>query len=71
MRTSPLMTMAEARQIQSEHLRIWFKVLNKETYNALMHEVNHRNSKGYDSPYDVFRGQSIDTWIINYAIKLP
>jgi hypothetical protein len=71
METNQLMTMAEAMQIQAEHLSIWFKVLNKETYNAIMHEVNHRNAKGYDSPYDVFRGQSIDNWVINYAIRLP
>lgn len=76
MRTSPLMTTKKALEIQTEQLAIWKKVLNRKTYSLLIKEVKSRNKHylKYEenmTPYDVFRGQSIDSWIINYAIKLP
>lgn len=58
-------TMEDAFNIQSEQISRWAKVLNSKALLMLMKGVDKKNSKGYKSPYDVFRGNSIDEFIQN------
>lgn len=62
--------MQHALEIQAECLDRWKKVLNEETYQALCDKTVECNEAGYDSPYSVFRGDRITSWIQNYSIML-
>ncbi len=45
----------------------WSKVLTPEAHIKVLNEALKRNAKGYDSPYEVFRGQDITTFITNLS----
>ena len=61
-------TMQDALDIQKEQLAKWQMVLKDDVYNDLYHFVSRMNSKGYKSPYNVFRGTQIDGYIANYML---
>jgi hypothetical protein len=52
-------TFSDAFIVQTEGVARMAKILNNETYIKLLNEVAIRNEKGYESPYDVCRGQDI------------
>lgn len=58
-------TMQDAMNVQSEQVARWAKVLNTEALLMLEKGIAERNSKGYKTAYDVFRGVDIDMFIHN------
>ena len=57
--------MADAMEIQSDDVARWKTVLNETAFAALVEKVDAVNAAGYNSPYDVYRGGSIDQYIAN------
>jgi len=65
--TSTKFTYTDALAIQREHLAQWRLKLNAECYTDLIDHVAKVNKRqGNTNPYDVFRGQDIDTFIANW-----
>lgn len=62
-------TMSDALKIQREHLKRWKTVLNRETYERLSYVLDERNARGYESPYDVARGVTLDSVVANIALQ--
>lgn len=58
-------TFQQAFLYQINDISDWSKKLNTETYSILLEKVLERNNKGYDSPYDVLRGGSLNNIIAN------
>lgn len=55
-------TFSQAFGIQARDISRWAKVLTPEAYMKLIDEVLKRNAEQvYESPYDVLRGQDIDS----------
>ena len=69
MTTTTEFTMEKAYLIQLQHLQSWCNVLKHEAYMMLLDEMLRRNAKGYESPYDVFRGTDMDAFIHNEIMK--
>jgi hypothetical protein len=67
--TTTTFTIEDALAIQAEQINQWAKVLNYDAYLMLIDEVNERNAQGHKSPYDVFRGNSIDEFIKNVCMN--
>ena len=63
--TTTTFTIEDALEIQAEQINKWAKVLNHDAYLMLIDEANERNAQGHKSPYEVFRGNSIDEFIHN------
>jgi hypothetical protein len=64
----PQFTLAEAHEIQRQHLCEWAKVLKTSVYLALLQHAIESN-KSVTDPWEVFRGQSISTWVRNYSLN--
>ena len=62
-------TIADALKIQRQHLKEWRSVLNRETYERLSYLLDERNARGYESPYDVVRGNQLSTIVSNLALQ--
>ena len=60
-------TFKEAYEVQISDICRWAKVLTTEAYLKLLQQVMERNSKGYNSPYDVCRGTDISTIVANLS----
>lgn len=58
-------TVENGIEIQTGQLAHWQKILNKESYLLVLAEVAKQNKKEMKWGYDVFRGNSIDTFIHN------
>jgi hypothetical protein len=58
-------TFQQAFLYQINDISDWAKKLNTETYSILLEKVLERNSKGYDSPYDVLRGGGLANIVAN------
>jgi hypothetical protein len=43
----------------------WAKKLNTDSYSLLLAEVIKRNNEGYDTPYQVFRGNDLTNIVLN------
>ena len=67
----PPFTLTEAFAIQNEHLAIWETVLSEDAYMALVRQATDKNMElGLSSPtvaYGVFRGCSMDEFVMNLA----
>jgi hypothetical protein len=59
-------TLEDAYAIQLEDLKLWEAVLNYETFQRLAEKVKEINAKGYNSPYDVLRGEGISQIVANF-----
>lgn len=58
----------DALLIQLEQVIELKPILSTGAYAFLLAEVARRNSKGYESPYDVFRGQQLLSYVTcNYS----
>lgn len=65
------LTIERGLEIQAQHLKGWYAVLRPEFSERLHREVEHRNSNdGYQSGYDVWRGDSIMEWVQNVVNKI-
>ncbi len=62
-------THEEIFEIQRKQLLQWKSVLKPEIYEALEKHVFSMNEQIYDSPYDIFRGGSMDNYIHNNLMK--
>lgn len=62
---SVYMTIGDMLEIQKEHLSQWRLRLNDTVYNALEAACLESN-KGQIEPYEIKRGQSLDTFIANW-----
>jgi len=60
-------TFSDALSLQTKDIARMAKILNTETYIKLLNEVISRNEKGYETPYDVCRGQDIYSIVINIS----
>ena len=65
METRAPFTLENAYTLQADDITRWSKVLNVDSYIKLLQEALRRNALGYQSPYDVFRGNDITTFICN------
>lgn len=63
-------TFEDAYKIQTEHLTEWSKVLNTTAYMILLEKALEENKKEMGSPYDVFRGTDISSFIQNIMREL-
>jgi hypothetical protein len=61
-------TFQEAHAIQQEHLEQWAKVLNAEALQKLYDAIYQVNMDGYEYPYDVIRGKSMISIVVNIAL---
>ena len=63
-------TIEAAFEIQTAQVRKWKTVLKPEIYSMLLDKCIEENAKDIKSPYNVFRGQDINSFIINISYKL-
>ena len=61
-------TMEDAFAIQKRNLKEWKAKLNPEVYEALYLFATESNVK-VSHPYNVFRGDDMTTFILNYKSK--
>jgi hypothetical protein len=69
MKTQNEFTMSDALKIQRQHLKELKTVLNRETYERLSYLLDERNARGYESPYDVVRGNMLNSIVSNLALQ--
>jgi hypothetical protein len=62
-------TMSDALKIQRQHLKEFKSVLNSKTYERLSYLLDERNARGYESPYDVVRGNQMSSIVSNLALQ--
>lgn len=64
MKDSTRLTLGQALEIQSQHLKEWQSVLNDKTYQ-IAYEICMLKNKTVTNPYDVFRGNDISSLVEN------
>lgn len=66
------LSQAEGLAIQTNNLAQWEAVLKPEIYVQLKAEAERQNGlmNRHTSGYDVWRGQSLDSFIVNLSYKL-
>lgn len=64
-------TLADILEIQASQVNRWCSVLNNETAAALRIKAAEENAKltPQSDPYSVWRGQDIDTFLLNIQAK--
>jgi hypothetical protein len=60
-------TIKDALEVQARQLEELKIKLSDAAYAVLEAEVEKRNTNGYKSAYDVFRGQDMDAFASNWA----
>lgn len=69
-------TVADAFNIQAKNIALWSKVLTPDAYIKLLDKVLRKNAevineKGSNlDPYDIPRGQDIDSMVYNIALSI-
>jgi len=67
-KTEKPFTIESALLIQLEQVTKLQPILSAGAYAFLLAEVARRNAKGYKSPYEVFRGQDLFSYVeCNYS----
>ena len=61
--------MEEAMKVQARHLAFYEEILKPKYYAEVKAEADRLNEIGYESPYDVFRGNDIDNFVANILRK--
>jgi len=63
-------TIEVALNMQLTDITRWSTVLTVEAYQKLLNTVIEKNAKGYNSPYDVCRGQDITSIVTDITYQL-
>ena len=63
------LTVAEGLEIQSHNLKMWQSLLQPEIFAKIQHEAEAHNGIGYESGYEVWRGQNITDFVLSIGYQ--